>query len=411
MSVAKSLPLSAGQFRRLAETYRHQWPMRLAVIDPSGRRVASRSWWPGGDDAVTRGVHAFALQQALEWGEPTVSYAPRSRLVWVAPLMHNAVVLGGLAAGMDEAELFDADATTPRFDLRAACAALRELLERHNLTNAAFLSAQRQHYMHEQDRAEALRTIKLDAPASMRQVLFNEEPALLAAVRRTDRPAARAVLNRVLTVALHQAGARFELVKSVMVELVAALARTAVEAGGETEELLGSRFCAITELAQFRSMEQLAPWLHDWLERMMDVIERGRDATGGMVMADALAYMAANLHRPLSRNEVAATMHLSPSHFSRQFRRHVGRSFSQVLTRMRAEQAAELLVRTDLSIGQIAAATGFTDQGYLTKVFRAQMGQTPSGYRQSRGGSRSPIHAGPGHATHGANSRQSLTKQ
>lgn len=377
--------LDRGTFMAVARAYRRLWPgMRMAVIRPDGERVMSSRWWAGRDEATVKRVQAFALEEALNWGEPTVSYAPRERLVWAGPVMVNARVLGGVMAGMEEAELYESDATTPRLDLRGACVSLRELLEQHNLTNAAHLAERRARSAEESDRAEALHTMKLDGHASLRRVLFEEEPALLGAVRRGDRAGARAVLNRVLMVALEQAGSRFELVKSVLVEVVASLSRTAVEAGADGEELLGSRFNAIGELAQFRSMEQLAPWLHEVLERTMSAIERCRGATVGLVMADALAYMRAHAHRPLSRDEVAEAMCLSPSHFSRQFKRHVGRGFVQALTRIRIERACELLARTDRSIGQVARASGFSDQGYLTRVFRRAMGLTPRAFRQAK---------------------------
>lgn len=385
MGGVRTKVIDRGVFASLAVAYRRSWPgLRMAVVTVGGERVMSSRWWPGRDDATVKGVQAFALEDSLNWGEPTVSYAPRERLVWVGPVMQNAVVLGGVMVGMEERELYEADATTPRLDVRAACVALREMLEQRNLTNAALLAERRARSARESDKAEALRTMKLDGHASLRRLLFEEEPALLAAVRRGDMAGARAVLNRVLMVALEQAGSRFELVKSVLVEVVASLSRTAVEAGADGEELLGSRFNAIGELAQFQSMEQLVPWLHGVLERTMGAIERCRGATGGLVMADALAYMRANAHRALSRDEVAGAMCLSSSHFSRQFKRHIGRGFVQTLTRIRVELACELLARTDESVARIAHATGFSDQGYLTRVFRKATGVTPLAYRQAK---------------------------
>ncbi len=378
----------AGVDRRalaaLAGQYQRQWPVRMCAVEPGGRRLATMRWWSGRDDASQRAVLAFALEEALRWGEPTVSYAPQQRLYWAVPLMHNASVLGGLVAGMTESELFPGagGGSSPALDLRVACTALRELVERHNLTNAAYLQQQRAEYRREQERAEALHTIKRDPHSNIRRVFLDEEPRLLAAVRRGDRAAARAALNRVLMIGLGVAGERFELMRSVLIEIVAALCRTAVEAGGDAEELLGARFNAISELAQYQSLELMSPRLHWLLERMMDAIDRGAADTSGIVMSDALTFMREHLHEPLSRDAVAEAMCLSPSHFSRQFRRHVGRSFTDVLTRMRLERAAHLLTHTTLSVRQAADASGFSDAGYFTRVFGKVMGQTPRQYRR-----------------------------
>jgi two-component system response regulator YesN len=201
-------------------------------------------------------------------------------------------------------------------------------------------------------------------------------------VRQADRSEARLILNRMLTVVLYHAGERFDLIKSFLMELIATVCRTAVEAGGDAEAMLGHHFQSMTELASIRDMEQLAPWLHEMLEKTMDAMAAHPDNTGSMVMAGAITYMQQHLHEPIGRDDVAQAVSMSASHFSRLFKQHVGRGFNQTLVRMRVDHAAELLARTQLSIGQISDDCGFSDQGYFAKTFHRLLGQSPRGYRQ-----------------------------
>jgi transcriptional regulator GlxA family with amidase domain len=46
------------------------------------------------------------------------------------------------------------------------------------------------------------------------------------------------------------------------------------------------------------------------------------------------------------------------------------------------QEAQRLLATTRLSLGEIAAATGFYDQSHFTKRFRKVTGITPSAYRR-----------------------------
>jgi transcriptional regulator GlxA family with amidase domain len=46
--------------------------------------------------------------------------------------------------------------------------------------------------------------------------------------------------------------------------------------------------------------------------------------------------------------------------------------------------ARHLLLSSDLSMGEIARRTGFKDQSYFTKVFKSEVGSTPSGYRKEK---------------------------
>ena len=47
-----------------------------------------------------------------------------------------------------------------------------------------------------------------------------------------------------------------------------------------------------------------------------------------------------------------------------------------------SRKAAELLLKADLSLAQIALDCGFSDQAQFTKAFRQVYGTTPGGYRR-----------------------------
>lgn len=369
-------------FIRLSRSYQLRWSVGLCVVEPDGKRRMARRWWPGRDTAQHRELLAFNVQEGLKFGEPTVSYCPGNRLYWAVPLMHNACVLGGLVAGLVEDDLFPDGMDQPPMDLRRACRELRQMAERENLTNAAVLSQHRLQTERERERAEALHLLKLDGVASVRQLYLSEEPRLLSAVRQADRSEARLILNRILTVVLYHAGERFDLVKSFLMELVATVCRTAVEAGADPETMLGHNFQSMTTLASIRSMEQLAPWLHDVLEKTIDGMAAHPDNTLSMVIAGAITYMQQHLSEPIGRADVAGAVNMSPSHFSRLFKQHVGSGFNQTLVRMRVDHAAEMLARTRMPIGQIADASGFSDQGYFAKTFHRLLGLSPRDYRQ-----------------------------
>ncbi|MBL4700197.1 MAG: helix-turn-helix transcriptional regulator [Phycisphaeraceae bacterium] len=370
-------------FTRMAQGYLQRWPLRLCVVQINGQRRLSKNWWSRRDTAQHQELLAFNVQEGLRYGEPTATYCPDNRLYWAVPLMHNAQLLGGIVAGIDDDQLFPQGTENPPLDLKLACRELRLIVERENLTNAALLARHRVDTQRESERAQVLHLLKLDGVGSVRQLYLNEEPRLLAVVRQGDRGEARLILNRILTVILHHAGDRFDLVKSFMMELVATVCRTAVEVGADPEAMLGHNFQSMTALASIRSLEQMAPWLHEMLEKTMDAMAAQPQNTSSVMIADAITYMQQHLCDPIGRDDVANAVALSPSHFSRLFKQHVGRGFNQTLVRMRVDHAAELLARTSLPIGQIAQESGFTEQGYFSKTFHWLIGKSPSAYRQS----------------------------
>ncbi|MBK8902947.1 MAG: response regulator transcription factor [Anaerolineaceae bacterium] len=81
-------------------------------------------------------------------------------------------------------------------------------------------------------------------------------------------------------------------------------------------------------------------------------------------------------------NEVAATVNLSPSHFSVVFGRETGESFKDYLTRVRIERAKELLRTTSMKCSEVAYQSGYNDPHYFSYVFRKSTGLPPQQFRQ-----------------------------
>jgi len=84
---------------------------------------------------------------------------------------------------------------------------------------------------------------------------------------------------------------------------------------------------------------------------------------------------------PLTVQDLAAAAHLSPAHFSREFKRAFGESpYAYLLTR-RLERAAALLRGTDWSVADICMSVGLTSVGSFTSSFTRAYGMSPTSYR------------------------------
>jgi AraC-like DNA-binding protein len=89
----------------------------------------------------------------------------------------------------------------------------------------------------------------------------------------------------------------------------------------------------------------------------------------------------ARYREPLDVAEIARAAHLSPAHFSREFRRTFGETPHQYLLTRRLERAAELLRNTDRSVAEICLAVGLTSVGSFTTSFGRAFGVSPTAYR------------------------------
>ena len=74
----------------------------------------------------------------------------------------------------------------------------------------------------------------------------------------------------------------------------------------------------------------------------------------------------------------------SEAHFSRSFRGTFGCSPHAFVIRRRVELAAECMLKTEMSLSDIALGCGFVDQAHLCKHFRAVTGETPAAWRRAQ---------------------------
>lgn len=98
-------------------------------------------------------------------------------------------------------------------------------------------------------------------------------------------------------------------------------------------------------------------------------------------VAEAIAFVQANLHGPLRLSDVADHIGLSTSSTSRLFTRATGGGFARTVTRLRLSEARQLLRTTDMQIADICWQVGYTNLSHFNRQFRQEAGSSPREYR------------------------------
>jgi signal transduction histidine kinase/AraC-like DNA-binding protein len=110
------------------------------------------------------------------------------------------------------------------------------------------------------------------------------------------------------------------------------------------------------------------------------------------VVRQAMAHIHEHYAEPISREDLARRVAVSERYLTRCFQRESGLSPISYLTRYRIKHAKMLLERGEMSITEVALAVGFSDGGYFSRVFRDEVGVSPSGFKRGDhlAGARSP---------------------
>ncbi len=105
----------------------------------------------------------------------------------------------------------------------------------------------------------------------------------------------------------------------------------------------------------------------------------------------AQRYVESHISDKLSASDVARTCAMSPSHFSRAFKRVCGMTFSEFVLKTRLKIAMKLLVESRCSVTTVSYEAGFHDPSYFARIFRRHVGITPTVYRQKYSNEESEI--------------------
>ncbi|UQZ73788.1 DNA-binding response regulator [Niallia circulans] len=139
------------------------------------------------------------------------------------------------------------------------------------------------------------------------------------------------------------------------------------------------------EIFLMEYMYQLKDWLKHYFEKIIHYHET-IDQTKRKEIIEAFKFVAMNLERKITLDEISSYLFLNPSYFSRLFKKEVGETFVEYVTRMKINRAKELLEQTDESVGKICERLGYDNQSYFIKLFKTYAGITPMEYRSGKVG-------------------------
>ena len=98
----------------------------------------------------------------------------------------------------------------------------------------------------------------------------------------------------------------------------------------------------------------------------------------------SIAYMQQHLDKPLHVSTLATLANVSPSYYTVLFKRQTGSAPIDYFIRLRMQHACHLLEATSFSVKEVAAALGYDDPFYFSRIFKCVNEVAPSSYRQSR---------------------------
>ncbi len=111
--------------------------------------------------------------------------------------------------------------------------------------------------------------------------------------------------------------------------------------------------------------------------------ERKERQTESVLLVSRIGqYIAAHYAEPLTLEQIARALKMSPYHMAHVFREITGFSPIQYVIRCRMGEAQNLLISTDFSAAQIGVMVGYDSASHFNSIFKRVVGLPPVRYRQ-----------------------------
>jgi two-component system, response regulator YesN len=366
---------------------------------------------PGVEDSQEeRREQLFVAYQAERFGGKYIQLCPHSMLFWAAPIVSEGLIRASLIGGpvmvVDAGEVYEellaagklpagkegasraALESAPRVQPQRA-SSLAELLSdvASALSGPSALTARLERDEQQSRISEYIHDLKGDAQPAAGPAPYpiEKEKELLLAISRGDKRESQRLLNEILGFIFFSSGQNAPVVKARVLELVVLLSRAALEGGADIEQIFGLNFTYLNQVNRMISVDDIAGWLSKIMARFTDLVFTLEDVKHADVMQKALKYVNAHYTEKITLDDVAGSVFLSPTYFSKLFSEEMGCRFNAYMNKVRIEKSKLLLKGSGVPLVDIAGLVGYEDQSYFTKVFKRVTGVSPGKYRESGG--------------------------
>ncbi|POP43594.1 AraC family transcriptional regulator [Superficieibacter electus] len=101
------------------------------------------------------------------------------------------------------------------------------------------------------------------------------------------------------------------------------------------------------------------------------------------IASEVMFWLEENYRFKFSLTQLAGDLQKSRSYVSRRFHLETGENIHDYLNTIRLRKACEMLLHSELSIGDIASQVGFSDVTWFITSFKKGIGETPLQYRKN----------------------------
>jgi len=210
------------------------------------------------------------------------------------------------------------------------------------------------------------------------------EKSLFEKTERGDVSGTQSYANQFFDWMIDTYGEYMTDIKLKCLEFVLWAEHVVYETGGMTYHFR-SRQDYLPSLMSIQNYDELRNWfVLKVTEASRNVTSKKEEQSSGII-AKAKTYIDSHYRRDISLDDVSREVEISPYYFSKLFKEETGENFIEYVTNIRMEQAKKLLTNSELSMKEICGEIGYADPNYFSRIFKKNIGVTPTEYKEGKG--------------------------
>lgn len=202
-------------------------------------------------------------------------------------------------------------------------------------------------------------------------------PGLEECIKSKDRHGALTLLSRLYRELSGCEGTPVEAVRHIYCQLVFLF----ISYGDSRNytEITGQRDAFLYAAAGSETLRQL----HDTLRELAQLYFDAASSDAPDPLTRVNQYIEKHYADPeLSVQAMAQALGFSNTYLCAAYKKSSGRTINQQITQVRLEHGKEFLRSSSLRLYDVAAAVGYTDSNYFTRLFTRELGLSPKEYRE-----------------------------
>lgn len=152
------------------------------------------------------------------------------------------------------------------------------------------------------------------------------------------------------------------------------------EKGIRAHQLFGDEYSMNLYIQATRYVSNLMEWVKYNVTRSVDYVKDVEESES--VINRAKKYLLQNIAEDISRDDVANHVFLNPDYLTRRFKKETGMGITEYLVKERIKIAQGLLIKTNISVTDIATQSGYNNLAHFSRAFKKYTDLTPIDYRK-----------------------------